>query len=102
MELPDATGDDAYLTALSEALPHVWNFEPQLILFQSGVDALGSDRLGHLQLTVEGLQQRDTMVISQTKAHGMPLVITLGGGYSDPIELTVEAHAQTFRTAGQS
>ena len=63
------------------------------------MDALQTDRLGRLALTREGLAERDAMVISQTHRAGVPLVITLGGGYSDPIEETVKAHAQTFRTA---
>lgn len=99
VELPDATDDQAYLEALLPAVERVWEFEPQLILFQSGVDGLITDRLGHLRLTLPGLYQRDLLVIGQTHERGIPLVITLGGGYSEPITYTVEAHAQTFQTA---
>jgi acetoin utilization deacetylase AcuC-like enzyme len=99
VELPDAADDEAYLQALASALPPVWQFEPQLVLYQSGVDALLTDRLGHLNLTAAGLLRRDQLVISQTYWRGVPLVITLGGGYSEPIMCTVQAHAQTFRTA---
>ena len=97
--LPDGTGDAQYLSALQSALPRVWDFGPQLVFFQSGVDGLASDRLGRLSLTMAGLAERDTVVIGETRKAGVPLVITLGGGYSDPIENTVSAHAQTFRTA---
>jgi len=99
VELSDQTGDDAYLAALAPALEQVWQFQPQLVLFQSGVDALATDSLGHLKLTQQGLLQRDQMVIGQTHARALPLVITLGGGYSQPISHTVQAHAQTFQTA---
>lgn len=99
VELPDATDDEAYLAALSPALERVWEFNPQLVLFQSGVDGLSTDKLGHLCLTPHGLLQRDTLVIGQTRMRNIPLVITLGGGYSDPITHTVKAHAQTFQTA---
>src|SRR5205807_621207 len=31
----------------------------------------------------------------------VPIVVTSGGGYSQPIELSAEAHANTYRTAWQ-
>jgi acetoin utilization deacetylase AcuC-like enzyme len=97
--LPDGTGDEEYLSLLQNALEQIWEFGPQIVFFQSGVDGLQTDRLGRLALTKAGLAQRDAIVISQTRRTGLPLVITLGGGYSDPIEETIKAHAQTFRTA---
>jgi acetoin utilization deacetylase AcuC-like enzyme len=99
VELADATDDQAYLEALAPALDHVWRFQPELIFFQSGVDGLITDKLGHLNLTQAGLLARDEMVLSQAHTLGIPVVITLGGGYSDPIAYTVAAHAQTFFTA---
>jgi acetoin utilization deacetylase AcuC-like enzyme len=99
IELPDGTSDAEYLTVLAPALEHVWRFGPQLILFQAGVDGLASDRLGRLSLTLEGLRHRDLLVIGETHCRGIPLVITIGGGYSEPIEKTVEANAQTFLIA---
>jgi acetoin utilization deacetylase AcuC-like enzyme len=68
-----------------------------VIFYQSGVDGLAGDRLGRLALTLEGLQQRDRLVLEALR--GIPLVITLGGGYAEPIEMTAQAHANTFRTA---
>jgi acetoin utilization deacetylase AcuC-like enzyme len=57
--------------------------------------------LGKLQLTPDGVKQRDQRVISAVKEANLPLVITIGGGYSKPIELTAQAHATTYRTAAQ-
>jgi acetoin utilization deacetylase AcuC-like enzyme len=99
IELPDRTGDEEYLGRLQEVLPRVLEFEPQLIFYQSGVDALAGDKLGRLALTHEGLRERDRMVMESCRASGIPFVITLGGGYANPIERTAEAHANTFRTA---
>jgi acetoin utilization deacetylase AcuC-like enzyme len=97
--LPDGTGDDAYLAQLRTALPEVLKFEPEIVFYQSGVDALRSDRLGRLSLTHEGLKERDRFVLAACRTAGIPIVVTLGGGYSEPIDLTVEAHANTFRLA---
>lgn len=99
VELEDRTGDDDYLRALDLALPQVFAFEPDIVFYQSGVDGLAFDSLGRLALTHDGLRERDRRVMAAASSHGAPLVVTLGGGYSNPIEHTVEAHANTFRTA---
>ncbi len=101
VELEDGAGDQEYLDNLVAMLPRVSEFAPDVILFQSGVDALAADTLGRLALTHEGLRQRDRLVMETARGLGVPFVITLGGGYSDPIELTSEAHAQTFRMAAE-
>jgi acetoin utilization deacetylase AcuC-like enzyme len=99
VELPDGIGDEEYLCALDQALPSIFAFDPDILFYQSGVDPLGSDTLGRLALTTAGLKERDRRVMSAARVLGTPFVITLGGGYSNPIELTAEAHANTYRTA---
>ena len=99
VELAAGTRDDEYLAALDFVLPQVIAFRPDIILYQSGVDALYSDRLGHLALTHAGLSERDRRVMLAARSHDIPFVITLGGGYSLPMELTAEAHANVYRTA---
>jgi acetoin utilization deacetylase AcuC-like enzyme len=97
--LPDGAGDDIYLARLRAALDEVANFRPEIVFYQSGVDGLAGDRLGRLTLTHAGLATRDRMVCEFARRLGLPLVITLGGGYSEPISRTVEAHANTYRIA---
>ena len=99
VELPDGIGDDEYLCALDQVLPSIFAFDPDILFYQSGVDPLASDTLGRLALTSTGLKERDRRVMSAASVLGAPFVITLGGGYSNPIELTAEAHANTYRTA---
>jgi acetoin utilization deacetylase AcuC-like enzyme len=101
VELNAGAGDEEYLRVLENVLPQVWEFQPQAVFYQSAVDGLASDLLGHLELTHTGLARRDSIVMGSVRAQRTPLVITLGGGYSQPVELTVHAHAQTFRTAYQ-
>ena len=97
--LPDGTGDEQYLDCLAAVLPQVAAFRPEIVFYQSGVDALAGDRLGRLRLSPAGLAARDRMVFIATKEWRIPIVVTLGGGYASPISLTAEAHAVTFRTA---
>jgi acetoin utilization deacetylase AcuC-like enzyme len=99
VEFPDGARDAEYLEALEAVLPRVFAFAPEFVFFQSGVDGLACDRLGRLALSAEGLRRRDELVLGALGAYGAPFVITLGGGYANPIERTAEAHATTFRTA---
>jgi acetoin utilization deacetylase AcuC-like enzyme len=101
VDLPDGLGDEEYLSALDPVLPQVVAFDPEIIFYQSGVDGLDSDALGRLALSHVGLKERDRRVMAMVAAQGTPLVVTLGGGYSVPIELTAEAHANTYRMAAE-
>src|SRR5262249_41819873 len=99
VEFEDGTKDDEYLGKLAEILPKVFGFNPQVIFYQSGVDALASDKLGRMSLTPEGLATRDRMVLEACRDFGAPTIVTMGGGYSDPPEITAQAHAQVYRIA---
>ncbi|MCU1286608.1 MAG: histone deacetylase superfamily [Acidobacteriales bacterium] len=101
VDLRDGTTDEEYLCELDMLLPQVFAFEPEIIFYQSGVDGLQSDSIGRLALSHQGLKERDRRVMSAAKCHRVPLVVTLGGGYSIPIELTAKAHANTYRTAAE-
>jgi acetoin utilization deacetylase AcuC-like enzyme len=97
IDLPDKVADEEYLRWMDQVLPEVLAFQPEIIFYQSGVDALHSDALGHLSLTHAGLEERDRRVMQTARANSIPLVLTLGGGYSRPIELSVQAHVNTYR-----
>lgn len=101
IEFEDGTRDAEYLAALEAVLPRIFAFNPDILFYQSGVDPLAGDTLGRLALTPAGLKERDRRVISGARACRVPIVITLGGGYSRPIELTAQAHANTFRAAAE-
>ncbi len=92
-------GDADYLAALSDVLPAIIAFRPSLVLYQAGVDPLCHDSLGHLDLSYEGLVARDRLVFEMCKREGFPLFVAIGGGYSKPISLSVEAYVNTFRMA---
>lgn len=95
--LADDTHDEEYLRLLEKALPRVFDFDPDIVFYQAGVDPLKEDVLGRLSLSHAGLAERDRMVLAACKRYGVPVALSLGGGYSRPIELTVEAHIQTYR-----
>jgi len=102
VELADGTGDDAYLTALAETLPGILSASaPDLAIYLAGADSHEGDRLGRLCLTFEGLARRDVMVLDACREVGIPVVITIAGGYGRNIEDSVRVHLNTVRIATQ-
>ena len=100
VELDDGTGDGEYLARLAEALPRVLaTAEPDLVVYLAGADPHEGDRLGRLGLTFDGLARRDAMVLEACREVGIPVAITIAGGYGRDIETTVEAHVRTVRVA---
>jgi acetoin utilization deacetylase AcuC-like enzyme len=98
--LSDGTTDEQYLDILARVLPQLLErITPDLILYQAGVDVLAGDRLGKLALTMDGVGERDALVCAFARRAGLPLVVTLGGGYARDIDRIVEAHCQTVRIA---
>jgi len=103
VELEDRTGDDTYLALLDRHLPAALDRHgPDLVFYQAGVDAHEQDRLGRLGLTFDGLKERDQRVFAWCEARGLPVVVTLGGGYGRPLEATIEAHANVWIAARQA
>ncbi|MCS7058594.1 MAG: histone deacetylase [Meiothermus sp.] len=99
VSLADSTGDADYLAALAPALETAFSWQPELVFYNAGVDVLAGDRFGRLGLSLEGLAARDREVFSWVRKAQTPLVVVMGGGYNRDPQLTVAAHAQTYRLA---
>ncbi len=96
--LDDGTDDATYLYQLEQSLDKILSrFEPDFIFYQSGVDVLSTDKLGRMAMTKNGCKQRDVVVVNAALQLGVPIVCTMGGGYSPEIKDIIEAHANTFR-----
>lgn len=98
--LADGTDDETYLNLLDVHLKQTLEaVQPDFIFFQSGVDVLATDKLGRLGMSIEGCKERDRKVFDICKLNGIPVVASMGGGYSEKIAHIVEAHANTYRLA---
>jgi acetoin utilization deacetylase AcuC-like enzyme len=98
--LSDGMEDDAYLALLDAHWPRLLDeVEPDLVLYQCGVDILASDKLGRLGVTEAGCRTRDERILKRCYDAGVPVVCAMGGGYSPDIWQIVEAHCNTFRIA---
>ncbi|MFT7344173.1 MAG: acetoin utilization deacetylase AcuC-like enzyme [Lentimonas sp.] len=98
IELPINTKDDEYLAELNRGMDLISKrFVPDFVFYQAGVDVLTSDKLGKLDLTIDGVKRRDQTVIDYCKSGSLPLVITMGGGYGDDIKSIVDTHVQLYK-----
>lgn len=98
--LADETGDEEFLSKLSDALKFIFEkHKPDFVFYLSGVDVLASDKLGKLALSKNACKQRDQMVFEACLKHNVPVQVSMGGGYSEDIKIIVDAHCNTFRVA---
>ena len=103
VELPDGCDDGRYLDALDTALATLWRrhaeVPPGLIFYLAGADPHEDDRLGRLKVSAAGLVERDRRVLDAARARGIPVAISMAGGYGRDIEATVDVHLATIRAA---
>jgi acetoin utilization deacetylase AcuC-like enzyme len=98
--LPDETGDAAYLATLQQSLEILDSrFKPNCIIYLAGADPHEGDRLGKLNLTQEGMRQRDEAVFQYGLDRQIPIAFSMAGGYGKEIQSTVDIHFQTIQTA---
>ncbi|HMA44893.1 MAG TPA: histone deacetylase [Gemmatimonadales bacterium] len=100
--LPDGTGDAPYLDLLGAALPHaIAAARPHLAVYVSGADPHAGDRLGRLDLSKEGLEHRDRLVLDALHQQGVPVAVTMAGGYGRDLADTVDIHLGTVQAAAR-
>ena len=103
VDLPDGCGDADYLHALDQALATLWSRHgdgpPGLVFYLAGADPHEGDRLGRLKLSAAGLAERDCRVLRATRQRGIPVALSMAGGYGRDIEDTVAIQRQTLAEA---
>jgi len=106
VDLPDGCRDDAYLDALDGALAELWRRHhaapPGLIFYLAGADPHEGDRLGRLKLSAAGLVERDRRVLAAARERGIPVALSMAGGYGRDIDVTVQLQVATVEAAWAS
>jgi len=98
--LPDGTDDSGFLFALEAGLQSALDAaEAQLAIYLAGADPFEDDRLGRLSVSKEGLAERDRLVLETCRDRGIPVALTMAGGYARRVEDTVDVHFQSIRRA---
>ena len=94
MDIPKGVTDDEYLTQVAQALSVAVNTsKPDLVLYDAGVDVYEKDPLGLLNISLDGIRQRDRMVLEACRNHGLPVATVIGGGYDDDRAALAQRHA---------
>jgi acetoin utilization deacetylase AcuC-like enzyme len=105
VNLPDGCGDAPYLDALDAALSQLWSRHvdamPGLIFYVAGADPHEGDRLGRLKLSAAALTERDRRVLSAARERGIPVAVSMAGGYGKDIADTVAIHLSTLKLASE-
>ena len=100
VEWADGTGDAEYLAALETYMPALITARrPGIVFYLAGADPYEGDRWGRLKLTIEGLRRRDEIVIGRALEAGVPVAISMAGGYAPDVDTIVTIHANTIRVA---
>jgi acetoin utilization deacetylase AcuC-like enzyme len=98
--LPDGTGDDVYLGSLRSHLDTILNrHQPDFVFYLAGADPYEGDRLGRLKMTIEGLRMRDEIVLHTCRERGLPVAVSMSGGYANDVDAIVTIHTNTIRAA---
>ncbi|ELT95017.1 hypothetical protein CAPTEDRAFT_228874 [Capitella teleta] len=98
--LEDGLGDHEYLSILHDHLPSILqSFRPDMVIYDAGVDPHVKDELGKLNLTDQGLFDRDYYVMNECIRRGIPCATVIGGGYSRDLEALSLRHTIVHRAA---
>jgi acetoin utilization deacetylase AcuC-like enzyme len=98
IDLEDEVGDEEYLARFREAyLPAMERFRPDLLMYVAGADPYFDDQLGGLALTMEGLLNRDRLVLGTAVKERVPAAVTLAGGYARILDDTVAIQSGTAK-----
>ena len=100
IELPKGLGDQAYLSIVDQALQRALEVsQPDLVIFDAGVDIFESDPLGMLSISIDGIRARDRLVIETVRNLGIPLATVIGGGYDKDQSALARRHAIVIEEA---
>jgi acetoin utilization deacetylase AcuC-like enzyme len=98
--LEDGCDDATYLRLLGRHLGAVLDAaRPELVFYLAGADPYVHDRFGRLGLSIGGLADRDRMVFTTLRRRGLPVVVTLAGGYARELEDVVTIQSRTVGAA---
>jgi acetoin utilization deacetylase AcuC-like enzyme len=100
--LDDGAEDEVYLEALEEGLrASLEQARAEAVIYLAGADPFVEDRFGRLGLSKDGLARRDRLVLDYCRNAGLPVAVTMAGGYAPDIEDTVDIHFQTVCIAAE-
>ena len=92
--LPDSMHDSNYLQILRDSVNLALSeVQPDLVLYDAGVDIYKGDTLGRLNVSEQGIRQRDRWVLERCVKAGIPVAGVIGGGYDKNVDALARRHA---------
>ena len=102
IELEDNLEDKDYLDIVNKTLIDcVKECDPEIVIFDAGVDIHKDDKLGNLNISSEGLLKRDKLILSFFKKYSIPVATVIGGGYSDDNLELAKRHSIIFKASNE-
>ena len=100
VNLPSEIEDKKYLETLKETLKFIQNkIKPDIVLYDAGVDISLEDKLGNLNISLDGIKKRENMVLNHYRKNDIPIATVIGGGYSKDRQELSSRHSIVFETA---
>jgi acetoin utilization deacetylase AcuC-like enzyme len=100
LNMEDGVSDAVYLGALVPAVRRSLDkFQPEMVFYIGGADPYRDDQLGGLDISMNGLKERDKNVFLEARKRRIPVVTALAGGYARRLQDTVQIHANTIGAA---
>lgn len=98
--LPTDCTDADYLDAVTTSFDYLLHLhQPDLVLYDAGVDIHQDDDLGLLQVSTAGVYQRDYFILQRCHKLQVPVAAVIGGGYQRDLKKLTAVHSQLFRAA---
>lgn len=92
--------DRAYLEVVEQTLNQLLDEQqPELVLYDAGADVWIGDELGYLDISWQGVQQRDELVLKTCLQRHIPVVTVIGGGYDTDHHRLAKRHAIVVEVA---
>ena len=102
ISLASGIGDDEYIKTLNNTLTLIEEqIKPDIVLYDAGVDVFSNDKLGNLQLSIDGIKKRDQLVLNHYRKKNIPVATVIGGGYSKDHGELADRHSIIFDVALQ-
>jgi len=100
--LPRNLDDTGYLKVAADTLDYLLPlYQPDLVLYDAGVDVHVADALGHLALSDAGIAARDSHVLNTCLARDTPVCAVIGGGYDRDRDALAKRHGLLHHSAAQ-
>ncbi|MFC4655908.1 histone deacetylase [Rheinheimera marina] len=100
LALDSQVSDKEYLTAAEQSLDYLLRlYQPELVIYDAGIDIHQDDDLGLLAVTTTGIAKRDALVLSRCRQAGIPVAAVIGGGYQRDLNRLTQIHLQLFYAA---